>query len=92
MKVNIKTCHVTYGMSHDINSESYNITSRFLKKNQDKKYELWAENGQIFHCLQDSLTNANLASLSFFVLLHLHQVFIYKTYVLSKLWQFWNSF
>ena len=26
MEVNIKTCHVTYGMSHDFNPEGHDIT------------------------------------------------------------------
>ena len=38
--------------------------SRFPQRSQDEEDELWAENGQIFHCLQNSLTNASLAGLS----------------------------
>ena len=57
--------------------------SRFPQRSQNKKKELQAENGQIFHCLQNSLTNASLARLSFSssLLLHLHQVFICGTYI-----------
>ena len=61
----------------------------FPQRSQDEKDELRAENGQIFHCLQNSLTSANLAS--FFAPLHLHQVLIYGTYVLPWLQQFWND-
>ena len=57
--------------------------SRFPQKSQDEEEELRAENGQIFHCLQNSLTSANLASLS--AQSHLHQVFICGTYVLPRL-------
>ena len=48
---------------------------RFSQKSRDKKDEFWDENGQIFHCLQNLLTNASLAGLSlsslFFFLSHL---------------------
>ena len=44
--------------------------SRFSQRSQDKEEELRAENGQILHRLQNSLTSANLASLS--ALSHLH--------------------
>ena len=54
--------------------------SRFAQKSQDKEKELQAENGQILYCLQKLLTSANLAK--FFAPSHLHQVFIYGTYVL----------
>ena len=63
--------------------------SRFPQRNQNKKNKLQAENGRIFYCLQNSLTNASLAGLSplasslFFLLLHLHQVLIYGMYMLS---------
>ena len=67
--------------------------SRFLQRNQDEKNELRAENGRIFHCLQNSLTNASLAGLNFqsSLSLHLHQVLIYGTYVLQQLRHFWNG-
>ena len=39
---------------------------KFLHKSQNEEDKLQAKNGQIFHCLHDSLINANLASLSFF--------------------------
>ena len=59
---------------------------RFFQKSQNKKDELQAENSQIFHCLQNSLTNASLARLSFsWRASHLHQVFICGTYVLLQL-------
>ena len=63
---------------------------RFLQKSQDEEKELQAENGQIFHCLQNSLTSASLASI-FFRPLHLHLVFICETYVLLQLREFWDS-
>ena len=58
--------------------------SRFPQRSQDEKNELWAKNGQILHHLQNSLTNASLAELSFSssLISYLHQVFIYRTYVL----------
>ena len=59
--------------------------SRFPQESQDEEDELRAENGQIFHRLQNSLTNASLAGLSFPSSLpsHLHQVLICGTYILS---------
>ena len=70
-----------------------NALSRFLQKSQDKKDELQAKNGQIFHCLQNSLTNTSLAGLSFpsFFLLHLHQILICGTYDLPQLYYFWDN-
>ena len=61
--------------------------SKFLQRSQDKEKKLQAENGQIFYCLQNSLTSANLASFSS-RLSHLHQVFICRTYVLPQLKEF----
>ena len=62
--------------------------SRFPQRCQDEENELQAKNGQIFYCLQNILTNASLAGLSLlaspssYLPLHLHQVYIYATYVL----------
>ena len=66
---------------------------RFPQRSQDEKNELRAENGQIFHCLQNSLTNVSLAGLSLPSSLpsHLHQVLIYGTYVLPQLRHFWDG-
>ena len=57
---------------------------KFLQRSQDEEDELRAKNGQILYCLQNSLTNASLARLSFpsSLLSHLHQVLICGTYVL----------
>ena len=63
--------------------------SRFPQRSQDEEKELQAENSRILHRLQNSLTSANLASLS--APSHLHQVLICKTYVLPGLRQFWNG-
>ena len=67
--------------------------SQFPQRSQDQKDELWAENSQILHRLQNSLTNTSLAVLSFLSCLpsHLHQVFIYGIYILPHLRQFWKS-
>ena len=65
--------------------------SRVSQRNQDEQDEFQAENGRIFHCLQNSLTNASLASLSFSAPLHLHQVLICRTYVLPQYYYFWND-
>ena len=67
--------------------------SRFSQSSQDEKDELRAENGQIFHRLQNSLTNASLAGLSLLSFLpsYLHQALICGTYVLPQLRQFWKS-
>ena len=57
--------------------------SRFFQSSQDEEDELQAENGRILYCLQNSLTNANLAGLSLLFLSsfpsHLHQVLICRT-------------
>ena len=63
--------------------------SRFPQRSQDEEDELRAENGRILHRLQNSLTSANLASLS--APSHLHQVLICVTYVLSQLRYFWDG-
>ena len=64
--------------------------SMFLQKSQNEKNKLQAENSQIFHRLQNSLTNASLAGLSFSssFLSHLYQVLIYGTYILPQLCHF----
>ena len=67
--------------------------SRFPQRGQDEKNELRAENCQILYRLQNSLTNASLAGLSFSASSsshfpsHLHQVLICGIYVLSQLRQ-----
>ena len=63
---------------------------RFLQRSQNEKDELWAKNGQIFYCLQNLLTNASLARLNLLssLSLHLYQVLIYGTYILSQLRHF----
>ena len=63
--------------------------SKFPQRSQDEEQELQAKNSQIFHCLQNSLTSANLASFS--APSHLHQVLICGTYVLPQLRQFCNG-
>ena len=67
--------------------------SRFPQRSQDEEDELRAENGQILHCLQNSLTNASLAGLSLPPSLpsHLHQLLICGTYVLPQLRHFWEG-
>ena len=60
--------------------------SKFFQQSQDEENELRAENNQILHRLQNSLTNASLVGLSFLssssLPSHLHQVLICRTYVL----------
>ena len=66
--------------------------SRCLQRNKDEEKKLWTENTQILHCLQSSLTNATLLSLSTSSsLLPLYQVFICGTHALLQLHRFWNS-
>ena len=68
--------------------------SRFFQRSQDEEKELQAKNGRILYHLQNSVTSASLAGLSLlasslsFFLSHLHQVFIYRTYVLPQLREF----
>ncbi len=65
----------------------------------DEGATLRAENTQILHCLQSSLTKASLAGLSLTGLeakpannlSPLHQVYICGTHVFSRLCQFWNE-
>ena len=60
-----------------------NALSRFPQKSQDEKKKLRAENTQILHCLQSSLTNASLSGLNTSVELSpLHQVLICGTSIL----------
>ena len=68
--------------------------SRFPQRSPEEEEKLWAENTQIFHCLQISLTNTSLSGLSLSDLNSnsLHQVLICRTYVLPQLCQFWNTF
>ena len=70
-----------------------NTLLRFLQRSQDEKNKLQAENGRIFHCLQNLLTNASLLKLSLLSSLpsHLHKVFICETYVLPQLHHFWDD-
>ena len=74
-----------------------NALSRFPQKSQHEENKLQAENGQILYHLQNSLTNASLAGLSFSVSpssslpSHLHQVIICETYVLPQPRQFWDG-
>ena len=66
--------------------------SRFSQRSQNEEDKLQAKNGQIFHCLQNLLTNASLAGLSLSSRsLHLHQDLICKMYVLPQLKEFWDS-
>ena len=70
-----------------------NALSRFPQRSQEEEDELQAVNGQIFYCLQNSLTNANLAGLSLlsFLPLYLHQLLICGTYILPQLRHFWDG-
>ena len=76
--------------------------SRFLQRSQSEDEELRAENIQILHRLQSSLTNASLLGfnlLSYNIrsqiegvnLLPLYQVLICGTYVLPWVCQFWEK-
>ena len=73
------------------------VLSCFSQRNQAKDETLKDENSQIFYHLQTSLTTANIASFSLSSLAlavdisPLYQVFIYKTYVLPRLYQFWTQ-
>ena len=72
-----------------------NALSRFFQRSQDEEEKLRAENTQIFHRLQTSLTNASLSGLSLnsaINLLPLQQVLICGTHVLPQLRQFWDRF
>ena len=72
--------------------------SRFSQGSLDQEKKLWAENTQILHCLQTSLTNASLVGLSLLglsassKLLPLHQVLIFGTHSLPQLRHFWHTF
>ena len=74
--------------------------SRFPQRSQSEEEELRAENTQILHRLQSSLTNASLSGLSLSGhttgsqaenLSPLHKVLICGTYVLPRLCQFWEE-
>ena len=66
--------------------------SRFPQRSSDKEEKLQAENTQIFHCLQTSLTGASLSGLSLSPdLSPLHQVLICRTYICPQLCKFWTN-
>ena len=70
--------------------------SRFPQRSLNEEEKLRAENTQIFHRLQSSLTRASLSGLSLSLgsnnLSSLHQVLICGTHVLPQLRQFWEMF
>ena len=71
--------------------------SRFPQRSLDEEEKLRAENTQILHRLQSSLTRASLSGLSLSGLgsddlSPLHQVLICGTHVLPQLRQFWDTF
>ena len=67
--------------------------SRFSQRNKNEEEKFRAENTQIFHRLQFSLTNATSSGLSILAsLLPLHQVFICGTYALPQLRRFGTLF
>ena len=80
-------------------NRSANALSQFSQRSDDKKKKLWAENSQIVHWLQSSLTNASLSGLGLWRLnasaslnlLPLHQVLICGTHGLPQLYQFWGT-
>ena len=74
--------------------------SQFFQRSDNKKDKFQAENSQIFHQLQSSLTNASLSGLSLLGLntlanlnlFPLHQFLICATHDLPQLRQFWDTF
>ena len=69
--------------------------SRFPQRNSSEEEKLRAENTQILHRLQSSLTNASLSGLSLASpesrLSPLHQVLICGTHVLPQLCRYWET-
>ena len=67
--------------------------SRFPRRDNKKEANLQAENTQIIHCLQSSLTNALISDLSSTAsgLLPQHQVLICEIYALLQLRHLWNN-
>ena len=66
--------------------------SQYPQRNAVEEDALQAENIKILHCLQSSLSNTSLSGLSTSAeLSQLYQVFIYRTYVLLQLRQFWSN-
>ena len=66
-----------------------NALSQFHQKSSDEEEKLQAENTQIFHCLQVSLTSTSLSGLTLSPdLSPLHQVLICATYIWPQLCQF----
>ena len=74
--------------------------SRFSQRSLDEEEKLWAENTQIFHCLQFSLTKVSLSGFSLSGpslgsepnLLSLHRVVICGTHLLPQLHHFSGTF
>lgn len=75
--------------------EAADALSRFPQRSQSEEEDLQAENTQIVHRLQSSLTNASLSGLSLSSTLSsltpLHQIFVCGIYVLPQLCQFWET-
>ena len=77
-----------------------NALSRFSQRSDDKEEKFWANNSQIFHWLQSSVTNTSLSKLSLSRLnvtassnlSPLHQVLICGTHGLPQLRQFQDMF
>ena len=67
--------------------------SRFLKRDNKEKANLWAENNQILHYLQFSMTNASISGLNttFSGFSPQHQVLISGTSALPQLRCFWST-
>ena len=64
-------------------NEAADVLSQYPQQSAEEEETFWAENVKILHCLQSSLTNVSLSSLSTSVkLLPLHRVLICGTYVL----------
>ena len=69
------------------------VLSRFPQRDDEEKANLQAENTQILHCLQSSLTNASISGLktTFSGLSPQQQVFICGTHALPQLPRFWST-
>ena len=81
-------------------NEAADTFSRFPQRSLDKEEKFWAENTQIFYCLQTPLRNASLIGFSLprlnvaasSNLSPLHQVLTCGTHSLPQLRQFWDIF
>ena len=84
--------HFQIDYQHGKANGAIDALSRFSQRSSNEEEKLQAENTQILHRLQTSLTSASLSGLSLIPdLSSLHQVLICGTYVQPQFCEFWTN-